>query len=104
MELISTARFKRAMDRALASGYIAQIATLSWWSQYVLRYLDEHDPALRARQDRTEIGVIVMAGIVQALLVVGFTIALADGPVEPGLVASAALAGVMRAIVAAIST
>lgn len=79
---------------------LAQIATLSWWSQYVLRYLDEHDPALRARQDRTEIGVIVMAGIVQALLVVGFTIALADGPVEPGLVASAALAGVMRAIVA----
>jgi O-antigen/teichoic acid export membrane protein len=78
---------------------LAQIATLSWWSQYVLRYLDENDPALRARQDRTEIGVIAMAGIAQALLVAGFTIALADGPVEPGLVASAALAGVMRALV-----
>lgn len=78
---------------------LAQIATLSWWSQYVLRYLDEHDPALRARQDRTEIGVIVLAGIMQAVLVAGFTVALAEGPVEPGLVASAALAGVMRALV-----
>ncbi|WP_306223125.1 lipopolysaccharide biosynthesis protein [Bosea beijingensis] len=78
---------------------LAQIATLSWWSQYVLRYLDEHDPALRARQDRTEIGVIAMAGVAQALLVAGFTIALADGPVEPGLVLSAALAGIMRALV-----
>lgn len=78
---------------------LAQIATLSWWSQYVLRYLDENDPTLRARQDRTEIGVIAMAGIAQALLVAGFTIVLVDGPVEPGLVASAALAGVMRALV-----
>ncbi len=78
---------------------LAQIATLSWWSQYVLRYLDETDPALRARQDRTEIGVIALAGIAQALLVAGFTIVLVDGPVEPGLVPSAALAGIMRAIV-----
>lgn len=78
---------------------LAQIATLSWWSQYVLRYLDESDPTLRARQDRTEIGVIAMAGIAQALLVAGFTIILVDGPVEPGLVVSAALAGVMRALV-----
>ncbi|BCB18115.1 lipopolysaccharide biosynthesis protein [Bosea sp. ANAM02] len=78
---------------------LAQIATLSWWSQYGLRYLDETDPALRARQDRTEIGVIALAGIAQALLVAGFTIVLGDGPAEPGLIGSAALAGVMRGTV-----
>lgn len=77
---------------------LAQIATLSWWSQYVLRYLDERDPALRARQDRTEIGVIALAGIAQGLLVAGFTLSLADGPAEPGLIVSAALAGIMRAL------
>ncbi len=45
---------------AVAVQDLAQIATLSWWSQYVLRYLDETQPDRRAAQDRTEIAVLIM--------------------------------------------
>ncbi len=44
---------------AVAIQDLAQIATLSWWSQYVLRYLDDQRPEGRAEQDRTELAVLV---------------------------------------------
>ncbi len=56
---------------AVASQDLAQIATLSWWSQYVLRYLDTADPGNRAAQDRMEITVLIAAVLLQVCLVAG---------------------------------
>lgn len=78
---------------------LAQIATLSWWSQYVLRYLEERAPDIRARQDRTETGILLATGVVQALLVSAFMLVLDDDLPDAELVASAALAGVLRSLV-----
>lgn len=84
---------------AVAVQDLAQIATLSWWSQYVLRYLDDQRPETRAHQDRTEIAVLAAAGLAQALAVAGVLALLGLAPAEPLLIASIALAGVARALV-----
>ncbi len=84
---------------AVAVQDLAQIATLSWWSQYVLRYLDDLRPESRAHQDRTELAVIGVAGIIQALFVAGVMTILDLAPAEPALIAAIALAGVARALV-----
>lgn len=76
---------------------LAQIATQSWWSQYVLRYLDERDTELRSRQDRAEIGLLIVTGLVQAVLIAASVRLLGWDGWTPELMAAAALAGALRA-------
>jgi O-antigen/teichoic acid export membrane protein len=85
---------------AVAVQDLAQIVTLSWWSQYILRYLDDARPDSRAAQDRTEIAVLVGATVLQILAVAGAMILIAaPEPPDPLLLAAVALAGAVRALV-----
>ncbi len=84
---------------AVAVQDLAQIATLSWWSQYVLRYLDETQPDRRAAQDRTEIAVLIMAALVQTCIIAGATAFIVLDAPDPLLLAAVALAGAARALV-----
>ncbi len=84
---------------AVAVQDLAQIATLSWWSQYILRYLDDARPDNRIAQDRTEIAVLIGAGLVQAALVATAMIAIGDGPPDLPLLSAIVVAGIARAVV-----
>ena len=76
---------------------LTQIATQSWWSQYVLRYLDGRDEALRRRQDVTEIAVLAGSAAAQAALIAASVAWLGGQSGSPELMAAAACSGVLRA-------
>ncbi len=84
---------------AVAVQDLAQIATLSWWSQYILRYLEDARPESRAVQDRAEIAVLTGAGLLQAAIVAAAMLVIGDGPPDLLLLAAIACAGVARALV-----
>ena len=84
---------------AVALQDLVQIATLSWWSQYVLRYLEDAEPGVRARQDGTELVVLILAGLAQALILAYAVTLPFIGVLDPFLIGAIALAGIMRALV-----
>lgn len=77
---------------------LAQIATLSWWSQYVLRFLDGHETDLRARQDRTEMSLLLATGAVQATLIAASLWLFGWEGWSLDLMGAAASAGALRAM------
>ena len=51
------------------------VAGLVWWSHYVLRYLAPSGDPGRIAQDRTELAVLAVSALAQALLAAGQSLA-----------------------------
>jgi len=72
---------------------------IAWWSHYVLRYGGAPGAEPRDQLMMTERGLLVLAGLAQAVLVPALAFALFDLPADPALLASIALATLGRTAV-----
>lgn len=89
-----------ALALAVALQDLAHLAATTWWSNYVLRYLAPPGNPLRARQDRAEPLVLLLACAAQAVLAPAAVALLVGGPLSPALTAAAAAAAVARSLAA----
>ncbi|HEX8416448.1 MAG TPA: hypothetical protein VF641_02490 [Methylobacterium sp.] len=78
---------------------LVHVGGVSWWSQYVLRYLADRGRSDRTLQDRTELGVLSATSLAQAALLPGLVLAIAGEAASPALIASVAAASVMRSVI-----
>lgn len=84
---------------AVALQDLVHLGSVTWWSQYVLRYLADRGGAERSAQDRTELGVLAATSLAQAVLLPGLILAIVGAEASPALVASIAAASVTRSLV-----
>ncbi|GJD93965.1 lipopolysaccharide biosynthesis protein [Methylobacterium iners] len=78
---------------------LVHLASVTWWSQYVLRYLGIRGEETRRIQDRTELAVLAVMGVAQAAIVPGLILLAVTGTVDALLLASITGASVARSIV-----